>query len=73
MTPTALIEKAKEQGITLLLKKGALLWEGKDDPSPALLGLLRQHKPALRAYLKEQGLRGGRFLLKRVMSLSISK
>jgi hypothetical protein len=55
MSPTALIEKAKEQGITLLLKEGALLWEGKDDPSPALLRQLRQHKPALRAYLRDQG------------------
>jgi hypothetical protein len=54
MTPAHLIEHARQSGVVLALNDDRLTWSASQQPTPDLLALLRDNKPAVIEHLRQQ-------------------
>ena len=54
MSPAHLIEHARQSGVVLMLIGDRLTWSAPEPPTPDLLALLRDHKPAVIEHLRQQ-------------------
>lgn len=54
MTPAHLIEHARQSGVVLALIGDRLTWSAPEPPTPDLLALLRDNKPAVIEHLRQQ-------------------
>lgn len=54
MNPAHLIEHARQSGVVLMLIGDRLTWSAPKPPTPALLTLLRDNKPAVIEHLRHQ-------------------
>ena len=54
MTPAHLIEHARQSGVVLALSDDRLTWSAPEPPTPDLLALLRDNKPAVIEHLRQQ-------------------
>lgn len=54
MTPAHLIEHARQSGVVLALNDDRLTWSAPEPPTPDLLALLRDNKPAVIEHLRQQ-------------------
>lgn len=54
MSPAHLIEHARQSGVALILIGDRLTWSASKPPTPDLLTLLRDNKPAVIEHLRQQ-------------------